>query len=327
MTVFIKGLHSRTVSLFVALSLIVPPLGFGGSAGALAILGESLTLGTSVAAEDTSHAYQMDLQSSGNIGSIEFLYCSEGPLHDSPCTAPAGLDVSGATISSQTGETGFTVDPVTTASRLVISRTPTAVTGPVTAQYIFDNVTNPSTSDISHFVRIKTYASVDATGPDTDRGAIVFSTSGQLAVGGFVPPYLTFCVGLVVAVDCSSFSGTLIDLGELDPLSPRFAFSQFAAATNYPSGYSVFVTGNTMTSGVNTIQPNASNTPNTPGVGQFGLNLTSNIDPVIGSGPDGVGTAVVAANYSSSDQFRFVPGEVVATSSLPTEFNRFTVAI
>ena len=40
-----------------------------------------------------SHAYSFSTAGPSTIGSIGFEYCTNSPIHDLPCTAPAGLDV------------------------------------------------------------------------------------------------------------------------------------------------------------------------------------------------------------------------------------------
>lgn len=317
---------SRTVHLLTALLVVVPSLYLGGSANALPILGESLTLGSSEASAVTSHTFSMLWQSASNVGSIELLYCDEGPLHDSPCTPPLGMDATLSVLTSESGETGFTVDPLTTSNRILLSRPPAAAPSLANVIYSIDGIVNPSVADKSHFVRIRTYPTTDATGPSIDQGAVVFSTSGQLSVGGFVPPYLTFCVAIVVSSRCESTTGSLIDLGALDPLTPRFATSQFATATNYSGGYVVYINGTTMTSGTNIIQPNTIPSISNPGTPQFGLNLIPNTDPVVGNLPSGPGTSSPRPDYGIPNLFKYVPGESVAFSDLPSDFDRYTVS-
>lgn len=176
------------------------------------------------------------------------------------------------------------------------------------------------------YVRIAHYASIDLTGPRGDNGAVAFSISGGFNVGGYVPPYLIFCAAITVSLDCSSTNGSLISFGELLPTQTKASTSQFSGATNDPTGYSVSLTGQTMTAGNLVIPPLASNAGSIVGVSQFGINLRSNTVPAVGAEPSGAGTAFVNGAYNVPNQFRFVNGEQLVNSVLPTDYNLHTVS-
>jgi hypothetical protein len=131
-------------------------------------------------------------------------------------------------------------------------------------------------------------------------------------------------VGIIVATDCSSATGSSISLGELSPALTATATSQFATATNDPGGQTTAIYGTTMTSGNNLI--NGLGVPATSQVGssQFGINLRAN--PVVSTGLDrtGPGSSNPRPEFNSPNLFTFKEG-VVAASSLSTDFNRFTV--
>jgi hypothetical protein len=308
----------------VLLLVAAPALYFSLRSNAAPIRNASVTIGTSVPGANTSHAFRFDLQTANNMGSIEFEYCINGPFIGSPCTVPPGLDLLSANLSSQAAETGFSIHPNSTSTKIIITRAPTAVT-PQPVMYIFDNVINPTTPAQSTFVRISTFASDDATGARTDSGVVMFSSSGQLSVGGFVPPFLTFCVGVAVAGDCSSTTGDKINLGELSTAVASTATSQFAGATNDVSGYVVTLLGTTMTSGINSITAIPAPDVSTPGTSQFGINLRANATPAVGQNPIGPGTSTADPLYDTPDQFVFQNG-TLTNSSISTDFNTFTVS-
>src|SRR4051812_6350082 len=54
-----------------------------------------------------SHDFKFDTPTASVVGSIVFEYCSDSPSFYSSCTPPSGLDVTGATLGSQTGNVGF----------------------------------------------------------------------------------------------------------------------------------------------------------------------------------------------------------------------------
>lgn len=323
---FIRVHTRRTRHMLLALLLTVPALGLWPSAHAAFLSSESVTLGTSVPSAVTTHDFRFTIASTGNVGSIQIQYCSFSPFPTAPCTPPPGLDVSATTLDFETGATGFGVDALTTANSIILSRPSSSITAGTPVRYTLGNITNPSTPRQSFYIRLKTFASVDGSGPILDDGAVVASTSGQLQTGGYVPPYITFCVGVTVAIDCSSTTGFTVDLGEMSETTTAVGTSQFAVATNYPLGYIVFLSGNALLSGNNTVPSLASPSPSSVGVSQFGINLVANTTPGVGANATGVGTGTPAAGYNSSNLYQFVSGAAVARSVLPSDFNRFTVS-
>jgi len=316
--------YKLCITMQVLLLIAAPALYFYLRSEAAPIRNASVTVGTSVPGANTSHTFRFDLQTAANMGSIEFEYCINGPFIGSPCTVPPGLDVLSANLSSEAGETGFSIHANSTSNKIILTRIPGAAT-PQSVQYIFDNVINTNAPAMSTFIRISTFANDDATGARTDTGVVMFSTSGQLSVGGYVPPFLTFCAGVAVANDCSSTTGDKIDLGELSTVLPSTATSQFAGATNDVSGYTVTLLGTTMTSGINTIDPIPAPAASVTGTSQFGINLRANTSPAVGQNPIGPGTSTVEPDFDIPDQFVFVNG-TLTTSILPTDFNTFTVS-
>jgi hypothetical protein len=273
-----------------------------------------------------THLFKFDQATSGNIGSITFEYCSNSPIRFDPCVAPAGLDVNSTNLVSQTGNTGFSIDgPDTTANTIVLTRAVSpGVIGP--SSYFFDNITNPSTAGESVFVRIWTHTSTDGSGPQIDGGAVAFAVQNIFNVGAFVPPFLRICVGITVAPDCSSLVGDSLDLGELSSIRANAGTSQFATATNDPSGYVIYALGTTMTSGNNVIPSLGAPTASAPGSGQFGINLRANLAPAVGQEPVGLGTATPTVNYDIPNRFLFNSGDSITTADLPSNYNRMTVS-
>lgn len=291
------------------------------------LISRSARLGSSSPSANTFHEFTFTIPSSGTIGSIEFEYCSNSPFIDDPCTAPAGLDISSTTLANQTGLTGFSIHGSTTANKLVLTRPPAPNLAFQAALYRFNNAINNSDNN-SIYVRISTYVTDDASGAFTDGGSVVYSTTSGVAVEGFVPPYLTFCTGLEVAIDCSNTSGSFISLGELSKQSANFGTSQYSGATNDPGGFSTTLTGTTMTSGTRLISPLSNPSPSRPGVSQFGVNLRSNSSPNVGKNKSGTGinSSVVTSEYNTPNRFKFEPNQIISLSTLPTDFTRFTVS-
>jgi hypothetical protein len=318
-----KGLLIWVVLAFFLFSFVSQSILFANAAD---LRQRSITIGSSLASEVTNHEMRFTTATSGSIGSVVYEYCTNLPYFGTPCTAPAGLIVNGASIASQSGISGLSISGVhTTTNRLVLTRTP-GVVGLVAYTANFSNITNQSTPNESVFVRIGTYSSTDGSGLPIDFGAVVYSTADGVGVGGYVPPFLTFCAGVTVALDCSTTAGELINMGELSTSNTNTGTSQFAGATNDLSGYSVYVSGGTMTAGNEIIPALVTNGSSNPGTSQFGINLRSNSTPSVGAEVSGGGTAVPNAGYGTSNSFRYNDGELIAQSPLPTEYNRFTVS-
>jgi hypothetical protein len=320
---------SRISALFVA--LIVMSTGlliFNSSHTGYAFDFEprSITLSTGTPSAVASHNFVLAPPTTSNIGSLVFEYCANSPISFAACTPPPGLDASSATLVSQSGNTGFSINtPVSTANKIVLGRT--SAPGIITnSTYNFDNIINPSTPGETVYVRLGSFSSSDGSGPLIDKGAVAFAVQSTFSVNTFVPPFLKLCVGISVAPDCSLITGDSIDLGDLSSQHANAGQSQFATGTNDPNGYVIFALGNTMTSGNNTISALAAPSASFPGTQQFGINLRANLLPAVGQDPIGLGTGAPAANYNVPNRFMFNSGDTITSSPLTTDYNRMTVS-
>lgn len=284
----------------------------------------SVSIGSSFPSEVTTHSYKFTTFTPSNIGSVEFEYCTNDPFVGTPCTAPAGLNVSSLSITSQLGINGFSVSGLTVNNKIVLTRAP-IFQASTAATYVFSNIVNPSISNETVYVRISVFDGSDLTGTRVDSGSVVFVVDDRFNIDLYVPPYMTFCVAVNVALDCSSTSGFLSNFGEFSEFTPSAATSQFSVATNDPTGYNTFINGQTMTSGTNIIPALIINTASVPGTSQFGINLRSNTNPSVGSNTEGSGTGTPSPNYNSQNLYRFVNGEKIAGSTITTRYNRYTV--
>jgi hypothetical protein len=241
--------------LSIMVLTIVPYLFWTGQTSALNILNRSVVVSSSIPLATASHDFKMTLESEDDVGSIVFQYCSNTPLFQLSCEAPDGLDASGVSLTGQSGNTGFSLDKNDSNSNtIVITRTAEAANlNP--SEYDFSGIVNPSANNQTTYVRISTYDSTDGSGSYTDNGAVAFSTNNNFQVGAYIPPFLNLCVGVTVAEDCSQSIGDSLDMGILSSNSTGTATSQYATATNDANGCSVYVLGDTMTSGNNIIPP------------------------------------------------------------------------
>lgn len=322
--------YRTIVSVVTALLLVAVPTAlflFYSSSVALDMSNRSLRVSSAIPGAVVSHTIGLSLPTTNVVGSLVFEYCENSPLFTLSCTAPVGFSATGATLTTQTLNTGFTVDvPNSTINKVVITRAPVAgVLG--SSNYVFNGITNVPTANKTVFLRVSSHASIDGSGPLIDQGAFAYSTgSSSFSVGVFVPPYLAFCVGVTVEADCSDTNGSLITFGEFSRSATRFSTTQFAVATNDLLGYNVYVNGTTMTSGNNVITALSSPSGSAVGTSQFGMNLRSNSNPSVGANTSGIGTGLPSASYNNTNSFKFADGDLIAGSAISSDFNRFTAS-
>lgn len=282
-------------------------------------------ISTSVASATTIHSVGFTV---GNlavpIGSISIEFCSNSPIIDDPCIAPVGMNASTATLDSQQGEIGFSVYSAT-ANKIILGR-PAVLPAGTPNEYVLNNILNPSTEG-SYYAKILTFTSTDGTGSRIEYGGVVFAIVLPITVVTEVPPYLQFCVAVnITQGDCSSAANVFIDLGEFSSTTPVKASSKFMTATNAANGYSITLTGTTLTSGNNQIPPLVPGSLSNPGNSQFGINLRANTNPSVGNDPSSGGSGTVSALYNIPNLFRFQSGDVLVTSPTTSDFQLFTVS-
>ncbi len=77
------------------------------------------------------------IPASETLGSVELQFCSNDPIIGDSCSVPSGFDISGATLSSQSGETGFSIlSSGTNANTIVITR-PASLAAAIPVSYTF----------------------------------------------------------------------------------------------------------------------------------------------------------------------------------------------
>lgn len=290
------------------------------------ITDRSLSLSTSEPGATGEYTFDFSVPTSGTtIESFAVEICEEAA---DTCTTPAGFDGSAANLINQPSGFGDSSDwsvDTSDPDLLRMNNDTNSQTPDATQNVTFGNVDNPSATNETFFARLTTYANDDYTG-EIDTGTVAASTAEAITIEGFVPPILTFCVGVDIPSDCSSASGNSLDLGTFSPGSTSSGISQMRASTNAGDGYAITVEGTTLSSGSNTID--GLNTPSTSQTeqSQFGFNLRDNTTPDVGEDPAGDGSATVAADYDTVDEFTFNAGDVVAQSGGPTNANTFTSA-
>lgn len=319
----------------LALSL-VPVL----PASAAQITSRSLTLGTSAGNTPSTWTFHFTVPTNTALKSVRFQVCTSAAL---TCTVPTGWTNAGASLASTTNiGPGWSIDLATNSDSLGITNAGNTTSSGTPVNVVFNNVTNPNTTNTTFFVRISTYSN-STYSTLVDKGTVTASTSQQIFLTGIMPESLVFCTGLTftTANDCSTISGSTVDFGLFSPTYAAAGNSMMAASTNAGFGYVITVLGTTLTSGANTITANTVAAASVHGSSQFGMNVvanTINVDVFSGgsmvpqsgfgaaiSGPGANGTA--ASGYGTADSFQYNSGDPVANSnSLSSDTNTYTVS-
>jgi len=284
------------------------------NASAAITTGRMLTLGSSLGGATTSYTFTFTVPTTGTIiRSVAADICTTA---EGTCTTPTGFDNASSTISQPTNlgdATGWTVSTATAGS-LRLYKTTNATTPSGQQTLVFNAVTNPTTNNDNFFARITTYSD-DAWTSSIDYGTVSASIATQNTLTADISEVLTFSLG-----------SSTVNLGPLTSDVTGSGTSTLTASTNATNGYSVTVSGNTLTSGINTITALGSKTASTTGTPQFGINLKDNATPNVGAEVSGSGTATATTNYGEADKYMFVSGDNIASSSGPTNSNTFTVS-
>jgi len=278
----------------------------------------------------TTYTVSLDYMTPEAVGSLDMLFC-ESPIPYDPCVPPAGLDVSSAILTSQTGETGFSIGSVS-QNHIVLSRTPTMIdtSGPggSASKYIFEKIKNPTDASKAFSIRLKSLGSTDGTGPQIDFGSIRGQVGDGITIETQVPPMLIFCAAQEVEYNCTGTNGVFFtDMGNLSENDTLTAQSQLAVGTNASAGFAITVAGDTLTAGTRTIDGITTPSESIKGKNQFGINLVANDNLNVGGDPEGTwANALPTANYGEANKYMYVSGDVIASSPNVSLMKKFTVS-
>lgn len=311
MTQNIKSSIKHIISGLLVFVLLLSS--FSSSVSAAQITTRKVTLGSSVASAVTNYDFTFTVPSATVLQSASFTACTTA---SGACSTPSGFSVTGSTLTGQPTNlgdaSGWTVNTSTAGSlRLAKSGNSAAPTGSQTVS--FSSVTNPSATNSTFFLRMTTYSDAAWT-TSVDTGTVAASTAGQITVTASVDEALTF-----------TLAANTVALGTLTTSSTGSGTSTMTAATNANGGYSITVAGTTLT-GPSTITALGSATASSQNNKQFGLNLMSNSTPSVGANVTGSGTATAATGYNTTNLYKFVSGDTVATVGTQTNSNTFTTS-
>ncbi len=309
------------------LALLLVVFVFALPAGATTRLTErSLFMQSSEPGATTNYTISFNYMTPSPIGSIDLLFCVN-PIPGEPCVMPAGLDISGATLSSQTGETGYSIS-THTANHIVLSRLPSPVASGTAGSYTLSNIINPSDESEAFSIRLRTHALATTNGAHVDFGSVRGQVGEGITLETQVPPMLIFCLAEEVEDDCAGTNENYYkDMGELTADQTLVARSQMAVGTNATGGFAITAYGTPPTAGTNVISALSAPTPSQPGTNQFGINLVQNTLPAIGTDPEGTWlNAQPTSDYGQPNMYKYVPGDVVASSPNVSLMKKFTVS-
>ena len=306
--------------MFLVLFVFVMP-----ASAATRLQERGLYMNSAVPGATTSYTVSFRYVSPPAIGSIDMLFCID-PIPYHPCVTPPGLDVSGAVLSQQLGEVGFSILSQST-NHIVLTRPAVTVMNDKSS-YAFSNIINPTDTSHSFAIRLRSHSSLDATGPQVDFGSVDGQVTREITLETQVPPMLIFCAAGEVEENCTDTNkNNYSDMGQLSAQSTLLAQSQMAVGTNASGGFAITANGNPMSAGTNVIDSPATPTPSQQGTNQFGINLVANNEPVVGGDPVGTwANAAPSPDYSIPNKYKYVPGDVVASSPGVSLMKKFTVS-
>jgi hypothetical protein len=314
-------LPEEILAILLAVFLIVSP----ASASTRFDL-RSLYINNATPGAVTSYKLTFQYMSPQAVGSVNMLFCND-PIPYDPCVTPTNLDVSHAVLSDQTGETGFMISSLST-NHIVLTRSSAGLTAPGVSSYTFTGIKNPTDTSQAFSIRLASFGSEDASGPQIDFGSVRSAVNTPITIETQVPPMLIFCAAQEVQEDCSGTNDVYnTDMGTLSPTSTLVAQSQIAVGTNASQGFAITANGLPLSAGVNTIAGSATPTISEPGTNQFGINLVANNEPAIGGNPEGAFTnANPTTDYDQPNKYKYVSGDVIASSPNVSLVRKFTVS-
>jgi len=322
---FSPKVHYLVIWVWLVMPLLMVLTLRVGVANAAGIDPRSLAIASDLPGVTTSYNLNFGLLDSVTVGSVEIQFCSNSPLFQDSCIAPSGFSVSTTNLSSQSGPGGFAIATSSNANTLILSRSPTLY-GPGTIDLNFNNVVNPSSIG-PFYARLQTFATTNASGSANSSGGMALVVNNSYSVNAYVPPYLLFCVGsTIVNLNCANANGNYLNFGYLSSHSTTTGQSQMLIATNAQNGYSVQVSGGTMTSGNNVIAALSNGTVSVLGTDQFGINLVANSNPNVGINPQGPGVGTPFSGYDQSNIFKYNNGDVIASANQASNLREYTIS-
>jgi hypothetical protein len=278
----------------------------------------------------TTYKVSLTYHTPANISALDMQFCKD-PIPYDPCDPPAGLDVSHAVLSDQTGVNDYAITGQND-HQITLTRDPSTPVGQTPSTYTFTGIVNATDMSHSYAIRLADFTDANDVGTQNfvDVGAVTTQVQEGVTLETQVPPILVFCVEKIVNNTCNINSGgNYQDLGDIndDDLKTLVTTSQMGAGTNASNGYSITVHGTTVASGTHIIDPLTAPTESAPGNSQFGINLVKNTAPNVGENlDDSTGNVAISPGYDVPNKFMYHDGDEVASASSVSLVGRYTVS-
>jgi hypothetical protein len=158
------------------------------------------------------------------------------------------------------------------------------------------------------------------------------SASGDLAIGEASSANYNIDAGSKTSPDPAlSFKmiSTDVNFGSFTANSSATTTASFSVSNYTSYGYVVQITGEPPTNGTHVIDAMSTTGSPITGIDQFGINMVANTSPrSFGANPNqglfGFGTAT--SNYNTSNQFRYVSGETIASAPKSSGVTTYTIS-
>lgn len=157
------------------------------------------------------------------------------------------------------------------------------------------------------------------------------SSIGDLAVGNTASSNYQINTGSQTTPDPAlSFAITsgAINFGSFSATTPTVTTATFTILNYTSFGYVAQIFGSAPAYGSHTIPAMTTTDSSHVGTEQFGMNLVANTSPVsVGANPDNgqFGFGSVDANYATTNQYRFVSGETIASAPKSSGVTNYTI--
>lgn len=113
-----------------------------------------------------------------------------------------------------------------------------------------------------------------------------------------------------------SLGASSLAFGTLSTTAVSTGWHTITVGTNAANGVVVTYSGATLTSGANTITALSAGGTSAVGTSQYGINAVANTTPTVGANCSGtVPIAAAATGYATADNFKFVSGETIVSST------------
>lgn len=248
---FLPSKIRSLLAVLLIMTLLVPPLSnffiTDANAGALSPIRLEINNSQS-GATNVTYRFFWTTSVTTDIKQIGIKVCTTGGAYTDACTVPAGFSPGSPTLSSDNiaGSGRTTTDPNSSGERFrVVVGTP-ATQNSQQMQLTFTGVTNPSGTNTSFFVRVRTFS--DTGSAEIDSGVAAAATLNTTSIGmsATVDANFTFAIAAVNSggtVNSESTTvtttATTIPFGTQTPSTPSVGAHDVTITTNAGNGYRV----------------------------------------------------------------------------------------